>query len=58
VHFAKSELHAQSTSFVEMEKTPTNSTLKIPHMGWNTVKQTQEHPLWHNSYEHYPYHNQ
>jgi imidazoleglycerol phosphate synthase glutamine amidotransferase subunit HisH len=48
VHFAKSELHAQSTSFVEMKKTPTNSTLKIPHMGWNTVKQTQEHPLWHN----------
>jgi glutamine amidotransferase len=31
-----------------MEKTPANSTLKIPHMGWNTVKQTQEHPLWHN----------
>ncbi|SHA09505.1 Imidazole glycerol phosphate synthase amidotransferase subunit [Bathymodiolus thermophilus thioautotrophic gill symbiont] len=22
--------------------------LKIPHMGWNKVKQTQEHPLWHN----------
>ena len=22
--------------------------LKIPHMGWNTVKQTQTHPLWHN----------
>ncbi|CAC9549217.1 Imidazole glycerol phosphate synthase amidotransferase subunit HisH [uncultured Gammaproteobacteria bacterium] len=20
--------------------------LKIPHMGWNKVKQTQEHPLW------------
>ena len=23
------------------------SELKIPHMGWNTVKQTLEHPLWH-----------
>lgn len=22
--------------------------LKIPHMGWNQVKQMQEHPLWHN----------
>ena len=22
--------------------------LKVPHMGWNQVKQTQEHPLWHN----------
>jgi glutamine amidotransferase len=22
--------------------------LKIPHMGWNTVKQSIEHPLWHN----------
>lgn len=21
--------------------------LKIPHMGWNQVKQTQAHPLWH-----------
>ncbi|MBA5249241.1 MAG: imidazole glycerol phosphate synthase subunit HisH, partial [Gammaproteobacteria bacterium] len=24
------------------------NTLKIPHMGWNTVQQTSEHPLWHN----------
>jgi glutamine amidotransferase len=28
--------------------------LKVPHMGWNTVKQTMDHPLWHgiedNSY--------
>ncbi|WXU00392.1 MAG: Imidazole glycerol phosphate synthase subunit HisH [Catillopecten margaritatus gill symbiont] len=24
------------------------SELKIPHMGWNTVKQVSEHPLWHN----------
>ncbi len=24
------------------------SNLKIPHMGWNKVKQTQNHPLWHN----------
>ena len=24
------------------------SELKIPHMGWNTVKQSSDHPLWHN----------
>ncbi len=24
------------------------NALKIPHMGWNTVKQVSEHPLWHN----------
>ena len=24
------------------------SELKIPHMGWNTVKQSIDHPLWHN----------
>jgi len=24
------------------------SELKIPHMGWNTVKQEIDHPLWHN----------
>ena len=24
------------------------SELKIPHMGWNNVKQDIEHPLWHN----------
>ena len=24
-----------------------NQTLKIPQMGWNTVKQMQPHPLWH-----------
>lgn len=22
--------------------------LKVPHMGWNTVKQTAKHPIWHN----------
>ena len=24
------------------------SELKIPHMGWNNVKQDIDHPLWHN----------
>jgi len=25
-----------------------NIELKIPHMGWNEVKQIKKHPLWHN----------
>jgi glutamine amidotransferase len=24
------------------------TSLKVPHMGWNNVKQTRDHPLWHN----------
>ncbi|WP_425426645.1 imidazole glycerol phosphate synthase subunit HisH [Thiomicrospira pelophila] len=24
-----------------------NPGLKIPHMGWNQIQQTQPHPLWH-----------
>ncbi len=27
---------------------PLSVEYKIPHMGWNTVSQTQDHPLWHN----------
>jgi len=30
-----------------VERFPKNE-LKIPHMGWNTVKHTIDHPLWHN----------
>ena len=25
----------------------TGTRLKVPHMGWNRVEQTREHPLWH-----------
>ena len=25
---------------------PAMTTLKVPHMGWNTVQQTRPHPLW------------
>ncbi|MBI5329447.1 MAG: imidazole glycerol phosphate synthase subunit HisH [Betaproteobacteria bacterium] len=25
---------------------PTGAKLKVPHMGWNNVRQTQPHPLW------------
>ncbi len=26
--------------------------LKIPHMGWNSIEQTKQHPLWHNIPDH------
>lgn len=26
----------------------TGLPLKVPHMGWNNVRQTQDHPLWHD----------
>jgi len=26
---------------------PTGSRLKVPHMGWNEVRQALPHPLWH-----------
>ena len=26
--------------------TPQHASQKVPHMGWNTVKQTRAHPLW------------
>lgn len=35
VRYFGSELHG-----------PQDEKLKIPHMGWNQVKQTVEHPLW------------
>ena len=30
----------------EVKKIPLKSSIKIPHMGWNKVKQTKEHPMW------------
>lgn len=29
-----------------------DKNLKIPHMGWNTIRQTQSHPLWRNIADH------
>jgi len=37
-------LSIMSGDVVKFEK----NELKIPHMGWNTVKQSIEHPLWYN----------
>ncbi|MAH30647.1 MAG: imidazole glycerol phosphate synthase subunit HisH, partial [Marinobacter sp.] len=28
--------------------TENGERLKVPHMGWNQVYHTQDHPLWHN----------
>ncbi|RDH83160.1 MAG: imidazole glycerol phosphate synthase subunit HisH [endosymbiont of Galathealinum brachiosum] len=33
-------------------KSDKGEKLKIPHMGWNGVDQTVEHPLWHNIKNH------
>ena len=33
--------------FGENLKDENSQTLKVPHMGWNNVEQTREHPLWH-----------
>ena len=32
----------------EVKKIPLKSSIKIPHMGWNKVKQTKDHPMWSN----------
>ncbi|CAG0906937.1 unnamed protein product, partial [Darwinula stevensoni] len=29
-----------------VDRFPVSDTLKIPHMGWNQVKQLQNHPMW------------
>lgn len=33
---------------VQKINTEKHPELKIPHMGWNQIKQTLDHPLWHN----------
>jgi glutamine amidotransferase len=34
--------------FPEGQRDENNELLKVPHMGWNEVTQTVEHPMWHN----------
>lgn len=34
--------------FGDGHKDQSGVKLKVPHMGWNRVKQTQSHPLWHS----------
>ena len=29
-------------------KSKINTGLKVPHMGWNKIKQDKDHPLWKN----------
>lgn len=32
--------------FGDKHRDKNNNRLKVPHMGWNQVKQSREHPLW------------
>lgn len=42
------ELQGQVAYFGDDLRDPNNNErLKIPHMGWNQVHQTCEHPMWH-----------
>ena len=34
--------------FGDAHKDQSGAKLKVPHMGWNRVAQTQSHPLWHS----------
>ena len=40
------EVRFFGNAFAENDIDPTVELLKIPHMGWNRVHQTQTHPLW------------
>jgi len=33
---------------VDKMRDASGNKLKVPHMGWNQVYQTQSHPMWHN----------
>jgi glutamine amidotransferase len=41
-------VEGQVKYFGENFKDSTGQKLKVPHMGWNEVKQTSRHPLWNN----------
>ena len=40
------EVRFFGTAFAEQKVDQKEELLKIPHMGWNRVRQTQQHPLW------------
>ena len=40
-------LPGQVAFFGEAHRSDDGERLKVPHMGWNEVFQTQAHPLWH-----------
>ena len=41
-------LPGQVKYFGEDLKDQQGNKFKVPHMGWNNVKQCKDHPLWHN----------
>lgn len=36
----------QVRRFAEQQKDASGEQLKVPHMGWNRVRQTRAHPMW------------
>ena len=45
-------LPGQVRFFANNLKDPSGQRLKVPHMGWNQVKQTIDHPLWQGIADH------
>ncbi|MDO5090761.1 MAG: imidazole glycerol phosphate synthase subunit HisH [Cardiobacteriaceae bacterium] len=39
----------------DAEQRASSQKIKIPHMGWNTIRQTRAHPLWANIPDHSHY---
>ena len=39
--------HINTGGNSELRDSATGTRLKVPHMGWNNVRQTRAHPLWH-----------
>lgn len=46
------ELPGRVKRFPEDANDEDGSRIKVPHMGWNRVEQTLDHPLWHGIAQH------
>jgi imidazole glycerol phosphate synthase, glutamine amidotransferase subunit len=46
-HFAGEVKGFASSADFQAAQANTDERLKVPHMGWNQVRQTLNHPLWH-----------
>ena len=39
-------MEGQVKYFGDSHKDPSGVKLKVPHMGWNRVRQSRDHPMW------------